>query len=128
MLCIDGACTCQAEGSVCYSDQDCCEGFGCIGGNCVDVTGCGQPGQGCTSIGDCCGDQYCAAQAFGAMERFCGSGTGERCDADTDCVGLQRCVDGACECKRLGDECASLYDCCGALICVDGSCADATMM
>ena len=127
MLCIDGACACQAEGSVCYSDQDCCEGFGCIGGNCVDVTGCGQPGQGCTSIGDCCGDQYCAAQAFGAMERFCGSGTGERCDADTDCVGLQRCVDGACECKRLGDECASLYDCCGALICIDGSCADATM-
>jgi len=128
MLCVEGECACQSEGSLCYSDQDCCEGFGCVGGNCVDVTDCQRPGQGCTGIGDCCGIQNCGPESFGSMMSFCGVGEGERCQEDTECIGSQRCVDGACECKRVGEDCAGSFDCCGSLICVDGSCAEPGMM
>lgn len=42
---------------------------------------------------------------------------------------MQQCVDGMCQCKRMGEECAGSFDCCGSLICMDGSCAmPGTMM
>jgi hypothetical protein len=100
MLCVDGECSCQSEGSLCYSDQDCCDGFGCVGGNCVDVTDCRRPGQGCTSLGDCCGIQICGPESFGGTDTFCGVGEGERCQEDTECIGSQTCVDGACQSVR----------------------------
>ncbi len=124
MLCADGQCQCQARNALCYSDQDCCEGDGCIGGNCVDVSMCRRPGQSCTSILDCCGSQTCAPTSFGATVKHCGLLEGERCQDASQCVGLQECRNGECQCRRERESCASSFDCCGSLACVDGSCAN----
>lgn len=126
MLCVEGQCQCQGENALCYSDQDCCEGQGCVGGNCVDITDCRRPGQTCTGLADCCGIQICGPASFGGTNRHCGLAQGARCTDSNECVGLQECTGGMCECRRMSQSCAGSFDCCGSLICIDGSCANAT--
>lgn len=107
---------CLSEGSACFFDEECCDGFNCDGGFCA---GCQSSGANCEFDEDCCGLLVCAgnvcAETCNVTDEPCGLGVD--CCVGWFCNGLSVCEPTPFVCGEEGDLCKGDGTCCEGHFC-----------
>ncbi len=114
---------CGGAYAPCGSDTDCCEGLGCVNGDCVECGSAGLVEQACdyTEVGACCGTLVCGQSPGGGFA--CCRSSGDACESSAECCGEMACVSGRCACRESGASCLEGRECCGGSFCDEGSCS-----
>ena len=133
MLCgDDDTCQCQATGSACIEDSECCDGGICRLGTCAPSNMCEGPREPCMDDSQCCrgGGLRCEVIIASEMEeqKKCCAGSEAGCRDSQDCCGWMLCEDGECACQGADAFCEGDEECCDGHICVLGTCAVDTGM
>jgi hypothetical protein len=120
----EGTCVCQAETELCFRDEECCDGLGCVLGQCAPVDGCGRVTDSCDTTADCCGILRC--QDRNETSKACCGRQTDVCENDEDCCGAMTCnqTTARCEAREAGESCVGdANECAGMLVCCEEACA-----
>lgn len=128
--CVSGVCkSCTPGGYDCKKDEDCCQGYSCVDGECGTESACMQQYSECSKDSDCCNGLVCFDGTC-QEEGVCGE-EGQTCGLQVECCGDLECSDNdiCIECAAVGETCGGQYTtgapsipCCSTGYCYSGVC------